>query len=142
MYAIVRTGGKQYQVASGDQLRVEKLDGSVGDTVELTIGHIGCCDPAGIGRPIIGIDVVQLAIIAGVNRSNVTLIPQFDMPVIVGTEPDRSHIARARVVPPLQSIGAVAGPGRKDRELIDEIGTVGEMRTDLTAYGLWNGTVD
>ncbi len=35
MYAIVRTGGKQYQVASGDQLRVEKLAGNVGDTVEL-----------------------------------------------------------------------------------------------------------
>jgi len=35
MYAIVRTGGKQYQVTSGDQLRVEKLDGNVGDTVEL-----------------------------------------------------------------------------------------------------------
>lgn len=35
MYAIVRTGGKQYQVASGDQLRVEKLPGEVGDTVAL-----------------------------------------------------------------------------------------------------------
>lgn len=35
MYAIVRTGGKQYQVASGDQLRVEKLEGMVGDTVAL-----------------------------------------------------------------------------------------------------------
>jgi large subunit ribosomal protein L21 len=35
MYAIVRTGGKQYQVTSGDQLRVEKLNGNVGDTVEL-----------------------------------------------------------------------------------------------------------
>jgi large subunit ribosomal protein L21 len=35
MYAIVRTGGKQYQVASGDQLRVEKLNGNVGDTIEL-----------------------------------------------------------------------------------------------------------
>lgn len=36
MYAIVRTGGKQYQVSNGDQLRVEKLEGAVGDTVELT----------------------------------------------------------------------------------------------------------
>ncbi|MCF8057148.1 MAG: 50S ribosomal protein L21 [Desulfocapsa sp.] len=36
MYAIVRTGGKQYQVSNGDQLRVEKLEGNVGDTVELT----------------------------------------------------------------------------------------------------------
>ena len=35
MYAIVRTGGKQYQVACGDQLRVEKLNGNVGDIVEL-----------------------------------------------------------------------------------------------------------
>lgn len=35
MYAIVRTGGKQYQVACGDQLRVEKLEGNVGDTIEL-----------------------------------------------------------------------------------------------------------
>jgi large subunit ribosomal protein L21 len=35
MYAIVRTGGKQYQVAQGDQLRVETLDGAVGETVEL-----------------------------------------------------------------------------------------------------------
>lgn len=35
MYAIVRTGGKQYQVACGDKLRVEKLAGNIGDTVDL-----------------------------------------------------------------------------------------------------------
>ncbi|WP_028582456.1 50S ribosomal protein L21 [Desulfogranum japonicum] len=35
MYAIIRTGGKQYQVEAGDTLRVEKLEGTVGDTVEL-----------------------------------------------------------------------------------------------------------
>lgn len=35
MYAIIKTGGKQYQVATGDQVRVEKLPGSVGDTLEL-----------------------------------------------------------------------------------------------------------
>ncbi len=35
MYAIIRTGGKQYQVACGDQLRVEKLDGNVGDSIDL-----------------------------------------------------------------------------------------------------------
>jgi large subunit ribosomal protein L21 len=36
MYAIVRTGGKQYQVEAGDTLRVEKLQGEVGDTLELS----------------------------------------------------------------------------------------------------------
>ncbi|MDO5673665.1 MAG: 50S ribosomal protein L21 [bacterium] len=35
MYAIIRTGGKQYQVEAGDRLRVEKLEGEVGATVEL-----------------------------------------------------------------------------------------------------------
>jgi len=33
MYAVIKTGGKQYRVQQGDQLRVEKLPGSVGDTV-------------------------------------------------------------------------------------------------------------
>lgn len=36
MYAIVKTGGKQYKVAVGDKLNIEKLDAQVGDTVELT----------------------------------------------------------------------------------------------------------
>ncbi|MBU0674552.1 MAG: 50S ribosomal protein L21 [Proteobacteria bacterium] len=36
MYAIVRTGGKQYQVAPGDQVRVEKITGTVGESVELS----------------------------------------------------------------------------------------------------------
>lgn len=35
MYAIVATGGKQVKVSQGDTIRVEKLDASVGDTVEL-----------------------------------------------------------------------------------------------------------
>ncbi len=33
MYAVVRTGGKQYRVAEGDRLRVEKLPGDVGSVV-------------------------------------------------------------------------------------------------------------
>ena len=35
MYAIVKTGGKQYRVNVGDKLNVEKLDAQVGDTVQL-----------------------------------------------------------------------------------------------------------
>jgi large subunit ribosomal protein L21 len=33
MYAIVKTGGKQYKVAVGDVVEVEKLDGAPGDEV-------------------------------------------------------------------------------------------------------------
>ena len=35
MYAIVKTGGKQYKVAEGDVIEVEKLAGSAGDEVAL-----------------------------------------------------------------------------------------------------------
>ena len=36
MYAIVKTGGKQYKVAPGDVISIEKLNAEVGDEVELT----------------------------------------------------------------------------------------------------------
>ena len=35
MFAVVRTGGKQYRVAPGDKIVVEKLDGSAGDRITL-----------------------------------------------------------------------------------------------------------
>ena len=34
MYAVFRTGGKQYRASKGDRVRVERLDGAVGDAVE------------------------------------------------------------------------------------------------------------
>lgn len=35
MFAVVRTGGKQYRVAAGDKIAVEKLAGEAGETIEL-----------------------------------------------------------------------------------------------------------
>jgi large subunit ribosomal protein L21 len=37
MHAIIETGGKQYRVASGDVIRVEKLDGEAGSEIELPV---------------------------------------------------------------------------------------------------------
>jgi len=54
MYAIIRTGGKQYQVAQGDQLRVEKLAGNVGETVELDeVLLVGGGENLNIGKPVV-----------------------------------------------------------------------------------------
>ena len=53
-YAIIKTGGKQYRVAAGDKIDVEKLDASVGDTV--TLGEVlasGEGDSLTIGSPFI-----------------------------------------------------------------------------------------
>ena len=46
MYAIVSTGGKQYKVAEGDVIDVEKLDAQPGDKVELDV--LLLADGAGI----------------------------------------------------------------------------------------------
>jgi large subunit ribosomal protein L21 len=35
-YAVIRTGGKQYRVAPGDVIEIEKLDGEAGSPVEFT----------------------------------------------------------------------------------------------------------
>ncbi len=35
MFAVIKTGGKQYKVAPNDVLRIEKIEGQPGDTVEL-----------------------------------------------------------------------------------------------------------
>ena len=35
MFAVLRTGGKQYRVAAGDKIAVEKLAGEAGDTIQL-----------------------------------------------------------------------------------------------------------
>ncbi|OHW62509.1 50S ribosomal protein L21 [Andreesenia angusta] len=36
MYAVVETGGKQYRVAEGDVIYVEKLEGAQGDSIDLS----------------------------------------------------------------------------------------------------------
>ncbi len=54
MYAVVRTGGKQYRVEPGTSFRVEKLDGAVGDNVELSeVLLVGEQDSARIGTPLV-----------------------------------------------------------------------------------------
>lgn len=52
MYAVVKTGGKQYRVAVGDKLKVESLDAQTGDQV--TLDHvlmIGDGDSVEVGTP-------------------------------------------------------------------------------------------
>ena len=51
MYAVVRTGGKQYKVAPEQTVRVEKLPGEVGDTIELDEVLLTAGDQVKIGTP-------------------------------------------------------------------------------------------
>jgi len=51
MYAIVRTGGKQYRVAAGDTIRVERLEAPVGEQVTLDEVLLLGGDETRVGAP-------------------------------------------------------------------------------------------
>lgn len=54
MYAVFRTGGKQYRVEKGDKVRVEKVPGGVGDAVTFDEVLLVGADPIKLGRPLVG----------------------------------------------------------------------------------------
>ena len=59
MYAVIRSGGKQYRVAPGESVRVERLPGEVGESVELSdVLLVG-----GEGEPRIGTPRVPGAVV-------------------------------------------------------------------------------
>ena len=54
MYAVIKTGGKQYRVAEGDSLRVEKLDAEEGSSVEFDkVLLVGEGSSVNIGKPFV-----------------------------------------------------------------------------------------
>ncbi|MEO1656643.1 MAG: 50S ribosomal protein L21 [Pseudomonadota bacterium] len=52
-YAVIKTGGKQYRVKSGDVINVEKLEGEAGDTVKLEDVLMVGGDDVKVGAPLI-----------------------------------------------------------------------------------------
>jgi len=54
MFAVIKTGGKQYRVSQGDKLRIETLDAEAGDAVNLDqVLMVGEGDKVTVGEPLI-----------------------------------------------------------------------------------------
>lgn len=77
MYAVIKTGGKQYRVSKGDRLRVEKLAGNVGDTVTLgDVLLVGDGEGIKIGTPTVGGAKVEAKIV-GQDRAKKIVVFKF-----------------------------------------------------------------
>jgi large subunit ribosomal protein L21 len=64
MYAVIKTGGKQYRVAEGQNLRIEKVTGEPGDQVTFDqVLMLGGDEPK-VGRPIVDGAKVEAKILA------------------------------------------------------------------------------
>jgi large subunit ribosomal protein L21 len=77
MYAVIETGGKQYRVAPGDEIRVEKLAGEVGAEVEFdkVIAVFGDADQLVAGASASQARVK--AVITGQDRADKVLVFKF-----------------------------------------------------------------
>ncbi len=64
MYAVIRTGGKQYRVSQGDRLKVEKLAGDVGGKVSFDVLLVGGEGEARVGKPVVAGAAVEGEIVA------------------------------------------------------------------------------
>jgi len=53
MYAVIKTGGKQYRVSEGQTLRVEKLPGNAGDKLTFSEVLLVAGETAKIGQPLV-----------------------------------------------------------------------------------------
>ncbi len=75
MYAVIKTGGKQYRVAQGDKLRVETLNAAQGDSIELvSVLMVGEGDDVKIGTPIVANASVTATVVTHGRADKVEII--------------------------------------------------------------------
>ena len=59
MFAVVKSGGKQYRVREGQELVVDRLDGEVGDSVELPVGFVADDDGVDLGDRMAKVEILE-----------------------------------------------------------------------------------
>ncbi|MDE6314706.1 MAG: 50S ribosomal protein L21 [Lachnospiraceae bacterium] len=64
MYAIIATGGKQYKVAEGDTIRVEKLGAAAGETVKFDQVLAVSNDKLVVGNPTVAGATVEASVVS------------------------------------------------------------------------------
>ncbi len=120
MFAVIKTGGKQYRVAPNDILRIERIEGQPGDTVELgSVLMVGGKDGVTLGAPLVEGAVVAAEVVEqgradkiivfkkkrrknhrrrNGHRQHQTVLRVTEI-LIGGTKPGQAKTAKAKPVP-------------------------------------------
>lgn len=64
MYAVIKTGGKQYRVSPGEKIKVEQLPADIGSQVTLDVLMVADGDKISIGAPLVGGATVQATVVS------------------------------------------------------------------------------
>ncbi len=106
MFAVVRTGGKQYRVAAGDKIAVEKLAGEAGETI--TLGDVLLAGDGGEVKDAKGV-VVSAEIIAQAKSEKVIVFKKRRRHNYRRKNGHRQQMTLLRIV----AVGAGEAPAKK-----------------------------
>ncbi|HVY04996.1 MAG TPA: 50S ribosomal protein L21 [Burkholderiales bacterium] len=73
MYAVIKSGGKQYRVASGEKIKVEQLSADVGSEVAVDVLMVADGDNVSIGKPLVAGAKVQATVVGHGRHDKVTI---------------------------------------------------------------------
>lgn len=97
-YAIVQTGGKQYRVAEGEILKVEKLNANAGDEVQLSEVLFAKTEEKSLaGRPKIAGASVTAQVIRQLRAPKIIVFKQRQKKVYKKTQGHRQYLTELRI---------------------------------------------
>jgi large subunit ribosomal protein L21 len=73
MYAVIKSGGKQYRVASGEKIKVEQLPAEIGSEVAVEVLMVADGDKISIGKPLLTGAKVQATVVSQGRHDKVTI---------------------------------------------------------------------
>jgi large subunit ribosomal protein L21 len=74
MYAVIKTGGKQYRVASGEKIKVEQIPADVGSQITLDqVLLVADGDKVSVGAPLVSGAKVQATVVSHGRHDKVTI---------------------------------------------------------------------
>ena len=74
MYAVIKSGGKQYRVAAGDTVKIESVPGDVGQQLKLTdVLTIADGDTVRFGAPFVSGAAVMATVVAHGRHEKITI---------------------------------------------------------------------
>jgi large subunit ribosomal protein L21 len=73
MYAVIKSGGKQYRVASGEKIKVEQLPAEIGSEVAVEVLMVADGDKISIGKPLLAGAKVQATVVSQGRHDKVTI---------------------------------------------------------------------
>ncbi len=74
MYAVIKTGGKQYRIASGEKLKIEQIPADIGQEITLDqVLSVGEGDQLKIGTPLVAGALVKATVLVQGRHDKVTI---------------------------------------------------------------------